>query len=181
MYIVPTVPHLRNLKLTVEYRELPENEAQMNTWCVTQKWKNDPDADRFYGFAPRHKFYINGEMVDEEKPGLAAVSKTPFPETRVPRRGFTAVQPDDPDYARLCREQGLDHLLGQTPSPSLPNGVHSSPLSGTTARADTNGGASPSQVGGPVVNGHQDSSVTPPVGTQPKPLVNGINGVGEGD
>src|SRR3954468_12355781 len=138
MYIVPTIPHLRNLRLTVAYRELPENEAEMvkAKWATTQKWKNDPGVDRFHGFAPRNKYYLNGEMIREERPGMAEVSKTPFPERRVPRRGLTAVQPDDPDYARLCQEQGLDYLLSAASSPRLPNGVHSPRL----AHPNTNGG-----------------------------------------
>ncbi len=126
MYIVPNIPHLRNLTLTVAYRELPETEAQMVKWDSMVKWKSDPGADRFHGFAPRNKYYVNGQLVKEERPGLSKASKTPFPDRRVPRRGLLAVSPEDPDYARLCQEQGLESLLTGDHSPGVPNGVHSS-------------------------------------------------------
>lgn len=125
MYIIPNIPHLRGLRLAVEYRELPEDETQLLCFKVPQKWKQDPDADRFHGFAPRNKYYLNGELVDEQKPVATPTSKTPFPEKRAPRRGLMSVSPTDPDYARLCREQGLEHLLMGSRSPSLPNGTHS--------------------------------------------------------
>ncbi|EOO02857.1 putative ankyrin repeat protein [Phaeoacremonium minimum UCRPA7] len=71
MYIIPNIPHLRSITLTVAYRELPEHESQLSKWAPLQKWKIDPDANRFYGFAPRNKYYVNGQMVLEEKPGLS--------------------------------------------------------------------------------------------------------------
>lgn len=183
MYIVPTIPHLRNLRLTMAYRELPENEAQLMKWSTTQKWKNDPDADRFYGFAPRNKYYVNGELVREERPGLAAVSATPFPERRVPRRGLTAVPPEDPDYARFCKEQGLDYLLPGTSSPSPPNGVHWSPGIGTIVPPNVNGGV-PSRGPQALTNGEAGAADMPFAiaieAQQPKPLVNGINGTSDG-
>ncbi len=124
MYIVPTIPHLRNLKLTMAYRELPENEAQLTKWAPTQKWKNDPDAHRFYGFAPRNKYYLNGTLVHEERPRLADVSKTPFPEKRVPRRGLTAVPPEDPRLRSALQGAGTQQppygkRLAASPSEKL--------------------------------------------------------------
>jgi hypothetical protein len=140
MYIIPTMPHLKGLELSVTYRELPDNEAQLMSWHNPQKWKNDPSLDRFYGFAPRNKYYVNGEVVRESRPGLSAVSRTPFPEKRVPRRGLTAVPSDDPDYARICREQGLEHLIPmESSSQGLPNGFHASPRPGVAAHPSTNG------------------------------------------
>lgn len=167
MFIIPNIPHLRSLKMSVEYRELPEDEGQLYGWKVTQKWKQDPDADRFYGFAPRNKYYINGVMVEEQRPGLSATSSTPFPEKRVPRKGLQQVFPSDPDYARLCKEQGLDHLLNGTKIATLANGGPLSPKSQLNARESS---AEP-------VNGVH---VTPPPASaliEARPLPNGVNGV----
>ncbi|KAK3322372.1 hypothetical protein B0H66DRAFT_574595 [Apodospora peruviana] len=135
MYTIPTIQHLHDVKLTIAYRELPEDEAQLAKWAPLQKWKNDPDANRFYGFAPSNKHFINGGLVSEGKPGLCAVSKSPFPEKRVPRRGFVEVTPDDPDYSRICKEQGITDLTTAANSPLLANGVHSSPMS-TSSRVN---------------------------------------------
>jgi hypothetical protein len=173
MYIIPNIPHLRNLRLAVEYRELPEDESQLIGWKVPQKWKQDPDADRFYGFAPRSKYYLNGVIVDEEKPGLSATSNTPFPEKRVPRRGLQQVFPDDPDYVRLCVEQGLEHLLARrSQTPSLPNGIHSSPSAAQSNGIDTV--VMPPQG---VNGGHHTLSNTPAVEPIAGLLPNGVNGV----
>jgi hypothetical protein len=128
LYTIPTIPHLRNVKLAIEYRELMETESQTMQWRGSQKWKQDPDASRFHGFAPRNKYYVNGVLVGEDMPTLSQTSKTPFPEERVPRRGLVRVMPDDPDYVKICKEQGLEHLVNGQKSPSLPNGVHSSPV-----------------------------------------------------
>lgn len=124
LYTVSNTPHLRNIMLAVEYRELLENEAQAIGWQTPQKWKQDPNMDRYFGFAPRHKYYLNGTFVKEDLPSEHAVSKIPFPDIRLPRRGLVQVAPDDPDYERICIEQGLVHLVKKTESPSLPNGIH---------------------------------------------------------
>lgn len=167
MYIIPNVPHLRSLKLSVEYRELPEDEGQLYGWKYSQKWKQDPDADRFYGFAPRNKYYVNGVMVEEQKPGLCATSNTPFPEKRVPRKGLQQIFPGDPDYARLCKEQGLDHLLNGIKAP-LPNGGHLSPRSQSNVTETT---AEP-------VNGTHAAAPTPaPAPSNEARVPNGVNGV----
>lgn len=130
LYTIPNIPHLRHVKLVVTYRELIENEAQARTWQATKKWKQDPDGNRFGGkFAPRNKYYINGVLVGEDTPTIAETSRTPFPEKRVPRRGLLQVLPHDPDYTRICMEQGLQHLIVGHKSPSLPNGVHTPPAS----------------------------------------------------
>ncbi|TPX11169.1 uncharacterized protein E0L32_000987 [Thyridium curvatum] len=179
MYIIPTMPHLRNIKLSMAYRELPESEAQMMYWAPTQKWKSDPDADRFHGFAPRNKYFVNGAMVSEDKPGLSAVSKTPFPEKRVPRRGLKAVTPDDPDYDKICREQGLEHLISGSSSPTLPNGVQFSPVSQSSTRHGAPAGLSTEQTAQTLLNGdgqHQLASPTTSLpGTAPGSHT-GVNG-----
>ncbi|KAI3533143.1 hypothetical protein CSPX01_12940 [Colletotrichum filicis] len=168
MSIAQDVPHLRDLKMSVEYRELPDNEGQLYGWQVPQKWKQDPDADRFLGFAPRNKYYINGVMVEEQMPGLSATSSTPFPEKRVPRKGLQQVFPGDPDYARVCKEQGLDFLLNGTKTPTMPNGGHWSPRSqsnATEAMVETVNDTQPA------------ASATAPVLPEPRLVPNGVNGV----
>lgn len=156
------------------YRELVENEAQLMFWTTPQKWKTDPDADRFYGFAPRNKYFVNGAMVSEDLPGFSAVSRTPFPEQRVPRRGLKAVTSDDPDYSRLCREQGLEHLLSGSSSPSLPNGYQYSPVSGVSGQHGFEvQGASVL----PVVNGDGQHQLVSPATSLPGTTTNGHSGV----
>ncbi|KAI1777885.1 hypothetical protein F4818DRAFT_408224 [Hypoxylon cercidicola] len=130
LYIVPTVPHLRNVKLSICYCELPEHESALNMWSTPGKWKQDPDAASYGGFAPRSKHYINGQLVGEDKPMQYQMSKTPFPEHRVPRRGgLIAVLPDEADYPRLCYEQGLTHLLSEQQKQAVLNGAHLTPRS----------------------------------------------------
>ncbi|KAL7939027.1 hypothetical protein V8C35DRAFT_95035 [Trichoderma chlorosporum] len=164
--IVPGIPHLQGIKLGVEYFELAQDEHQ---WLPSTKWKQDPDVARYHGFAPRHKFYVNGVFVGEDLPTLSQTSRVPFPETRVPRRGLTRAYPEDTDYNALCLSQGLGHLIKDTTSPSpLPNGIHSSPVSPTSApRAKptingTNGHAAP--------DGVKDEAATD------SGITNGING-----
>ncbi|KAF4983342.1 hypothetical protein FZEAL_1234 [Fusarium zealandicum] len=142
MYTIPNIPHLRHVQLAVEYRELLETEEQSLGWRTAQKWKQDPDADRFHGFAPRAKYYLNGIIMGEDLPQLAQTSKTPFPEKKVPRRGLVQVYPDDPEYSRICVEQGLEHLVNGHLSPPFLNGIHSSPISQKSMTS-----------GGPLLNG----------------------------
>lgn len=130
LYIVPTIPHLRNVKLSIWYCELPEHESALSTWSTPAKWKQDPDAESRGGFAPQSKYYINGGLVGEKKPQPYQPSKTPFPDHRVPRRGgLVAVTPDEPDYARICIEQGLTHLLTDQQKQAVLNGAHLTPRS----------------------------------------------------
>ncbi|KAK0722382.1 hypothetical protein B0T26DRAFT_739637 [Lasiosphaeria miniovina] len=183
MYIIPAIHHLHNIRLTMAYRELPETDAQLGKW-VPQKWKSDPDANRFYGFAPSSKHFVNGELVSEDQPGLAAVSISPFPEKRVPRRGLVAVEMDDPAYSKLCKEQGLEDLASEGESPLLPNGVHSSPLSASSRvmAASVNGLGPSTLVGAATTNGigsgsnrdnHPISPSSEPGPAQARPLVDG--------
>ncbi|KAI0013668.1 hypothetical protein F4779DRAFT_625160 [Xylariaceae sp. FL0662B] len=131
LYIVPTVPHLRNVKLSICYCELPEHESALTTWSAPAKWKQDPDAESRGSFAPRSKYYINGQLVGEDRPKQYKPSKDPFPENRVPRRGngLVAVMPGEPDYVRLCIEQGLTHLLTDQQKQAVLNGAHLTPRS----------------------------------------------------
>lgn len=154
MFIIPTIPHLRNVKLSMAYRELPEDDAlKLQPF---HKWKTDPDANRNHGFAPGNKYYINGALVHEKTVGLSAVSKIPFPENRTPRRGLVAVSPNDPDYAQLCMEQGLEHLVnghGGSASPSLLHDTSPSPRTIVGHPPGTLPNGRESQFSSPAVNG----------------------------
>lgn len=169
MYVVPSIPHLRGIKLGVEYCELLETEEQAKGWRTFAKWKRDPDVSRYHGLAPRFKFYVNGILVGEELPTLSQTSSTPFPEVRVPRRGLVRAFPDDTDYNVICMNQGLGHLLKDTKSPSpVPNGIHSSPISPTSiprARPNVNG-----------TNGHTTPDRVKDELTVESDKINGING-----
>ena len=173
---MPNIPHLRNVKLTVAYREAIENDALMLVWRAPQKWKQDPDANRFGGFfGPRNQYFVNGVMVDEDKPKMSETSPTPFPEKQVPRRGLLQVFPGDPDFVKLCLEQGLNHLINGHQEDSVPNGVHSPPAShvagapngngpstisdSNTNNHDTNGPKSHAHLNGTVLNGIHSSNV----------------------
>ena len=125
MYTVPNVPHLRGIQIEAAYKELLEPDAPVAGSGYKAKWKQDPDAARYHGFAPRHKYFINGVMTGEQIATPYETSKSPFPERRVPRRGLVQVYPDDPDYVRICLEQGLEELVKDRTSPSLANGIHS--------------------------------------------------------
>ncbi|WKT42665.1 hypothetical protein QSH57_007501 [Fusarium oxysporum f. sp. vasinfectum] len=172
MYTVPNIPHLRHIRLEVEYRELLETEAQSRGWGTCQKWKQDPDSARYNRLAPRCKYYHNGAFVGEDKPQLAQTSSTPFLDKKVPRRGLVQVFPDDPDYTRICLEQGLEHLINGHLSPPLVNGIHSSPMSQKSMAS-----------GGPPMNG-MVKALTPGSTSESltisnaghETLVNGING-----
>ncbi len=177
MSVVSNMPHLRDIRLSLQYRELPENETQLMSFAPTSKWRNDPDASQLHGFAPGTKYFVNGALVGEHRPGMSVASKTPPPEIRVPRRGLVAVSVDDPEFMRLCKEQNIDPSsfgsYGRS-SPKLPNGVVSTPKS---ALGKPNG-RSPSHPS--AVNGSSSSgavrSPSLPGGQHSRPAVNGVNG-----
>ncbi|KXX76408.1 Reticulocyte-binding protein 2 a [Madurella mycetomatis] len=182
MYIIPTMHHLRNVKLTMAYCELPETDMQSISWTPHQKWRSDPEINGLHGFAPSNKHFVNGELVSEDKPRLRAASSSPFRRQRIPRRGFVAVSRDDPAYGRLCKEQGLDDVMVDAESPRLPNGVHSSPMSASshTAAATVNGLGSPMLIATTTGNGTGNQPISPSSESGPaqaRPLVNGIHGM----
>lgn len=161
LYTVPTIPHLRDVKISIDYRELPEDQSALNTFSSPAKWKQDPDASSRGPFAPRYKYYINGQLVGEDRPKSYTPSKDPFPEHRVPRRGgLVAVNADEPDYARLCVEQGLAHLLTDQQKQSVLNGAHLTPRSlASTEHAD-----------------YSDANISPTSRSPRIPQVNGVKG-----
>jgi hypothetical protein len=178
LYIIPTIQHLRNVRLTVAYCELPENEMQCISWAPHQKWRRDPEANGLGGFAPSNKHYVNGELVSEDKPGHREASTSPFPRPRVPRRGFVAISRDDPAYTKACKEQSLDESGADAESPLLPNGVHSSPISGSCRTVTTivNGLGSPTLITRATTNGAGEHPISPSSETGPaqaRALVNG--------
>ncbi|KAH7041109.1 uncharacterized protein B0I36DRAFT_260682 [Microdochium trichocladiopsis] len=131
LFMVPNFPHLQDVKISIDYRELPETESALNTWGATPaKWKQDPDASSRGYFAPRWKYYVNGQFAGEDRPKSYKLSHDPPPERRVPRRGgLIAVTPEEPDYARLCLEQGLGHLLTEEQRQAALAGAHLTPQS----------------------------------------------------
>ncbi|KAK9423050.1 hypothetical protein SUNI508_04344 [Seiridium unicorne] len=175
LFVLPSIPHLRNVKLSICYRELPEHENQLNFWTAPAKWKLDPDANTREGFAPRQKYYINGRLDGEDRPGHYKPSLCPFPDHRVPRRGgLVAVGPEEPDFPQLCLEQGLSHLLSEQQKLLAMNAAHLTPRSMTsndTADGVNGENMSPSAASSTQqVNGiYEEETVEPP-------LVNGING-----
>ncbi|KAL2156133.1 hypothetical protein VTH82DRAFT_878 [Thermothelomyces myriococcoides] len=179
LFIIPTIQHLRNVKLTMAYCELPENEAECARWTPSQKWRQDPDADGLGGFAPSNKHYINGELVSEDKPSLAEASPLPFRRQRLPRRGFGAVSREDSTSTRLSKEQGQDSPMVDAESPILPNGVHASPSRAHSDAESTavNGRRWPALVS-PATNGagsHPISPTSEAEAPQARPLVNGTH------
>jgi hypothetical protein len=182
LFIIPTIQHLRNVKLTVAYCELPENEMQSISWTPRQKWRNDPDANGLRGFAPGNKHYVNGLLVSEDKPSLREASASPFRRQRIPRRGFVAVSREDPAYTRFSKEQGLDDAAADAESPVLPNGVHTSPTGGASSHAavtTVNGLRPAALVTTMTTNGAGNHPISPSSEAGPaqaRPLINGTHG-----
>ncbi|KAH8815827.1 ankyrin repeat protein [Xylogone sp. PMI_703] len=122
MFVVPNFPHLRGLELVINYRELHETPV----WPPRPgKWTQDPDYDPTMRYAPRPKYYINGEFERQGEIKRTRVSRTSFGENRLPRRGLKVVEPHEPDYEAICRAQGLRHLLpaSQSTSPTAKQAV----------------------------------------------------------
>ncbi|KAK0737031.1 hypothetical protein B0T21DRAFT_410501 [Apiosordaria backusii] len=188
MFIIPTIYHLRNLKLSMAYLELPDPEAEPVNWVVHQKWRSDPQAHILGGFAPTSKHYMNGELLHEDKPSLreASTSPVPFRSRRIPRHGLVAIARDDPAYNQYFKDHGVEGSVENAESPLLPNGVHSSPVS-TSSRLmaqSTNGARSPTMTMVTAPNGAANQPISPSSESGPaqaRPLVNGIHGMVNGD
>ncbi|KAL1840095.1 hypothetical protein VTJ49DRAFT_790 [Mycothermus thermophilus] len=174
-YIIPTIQHLRNVKLTMVYCELPENELQCTSWVPPQKWRRDPDANSAAGFAPRNKHYINGELVSEDKPVLLSTSPSPFQRPRSARRRYFSAPYNGSPTPKSCKEQDADTEMTGVESPHLPNGLHSP----HTETGTTNGVGSPTLVSTATTNGAGGALISPPAEAGPgdaHPLVNGVHG-----
>ena len=85
------------------------------------RWKTDPETAPGQMWAPRPKYYLNGEFVRQGEVLQSRILKKAPPLDRYPRReGITRVHEDDPDYEEQCKKQGLyDRLPGyQSPASS---------------------------------------------------------------
>ncbi|KJR86393.1 HOS4 protein [Sporothrix schenckii 1099-18] len=172
MKVVSVVPHLRDVRLAVAYRELPEKESQLLTFAPTYKWKSDPNADENLGFAPGTKYFVNGILVGQHRPGRVVTFNTPPPDVRVPRRGLVAVPVDDPEFAPMCKSMNIEPMIFPAYAAFVArqhNGVLAS-SKGTPGRmngtAHLNGN-----------NGSSSAHATTPHGNRPaRHTVNGING-----
>lgn len=180
MFFIPNIPHLRNLEIVVMYEEIPETVEQYEKGEYPSRWKSDPDAERYMGFCPRNKYYVNGQLVREGKVDINNVSKTPWPEHRVPRDGLTAVSPTNPNYVRLAKEQGLGHLLSGLRTPPMTTAAQTSPnpLFSQPAFQGSNDGLSPPSECTATASGdgQQPRSSTASTAEQDKPLANGHSG-----
>ncbi|KKY32705.1 putative ankyrin repeat protein [Diaporthe ampelina] len=67
LFSVPNMAHLRNVEIVVMYEEIPETVEQYERGEYPSRWRDDPDADRYMGFCPRPKYYVNGQLVREGK------------------------------------------------------------------------------------------------------------------
>jgi hypothetical protein len=111
MFVVPNFPHLRGIEMEVKYMELMLPLSSSGS-LPPPKWRSDPDLDPGQSFAPRSKFYLNGEISR-----LGQISKTrllaepPLGDDRVPRRGLVRAYPGEPDYEEICKSQGLLQFL----------------------------------------------------------------------
>lgn len=175
MFAVPNIPHLRSLEIVVTYHEVAETLEKHDDGDYPSRWKDDPDAARYMGYCPRNKYFINGLLVREGQVDVNSASYTPWPENRVPRYGLTAVPPTDPNYARLAKEQGLDHLLSGLRTPPMTIAAQTSPSRLYSQRAFDD--LSPPQSESiATANGdghHQPRSSTSSTAEQDRPLVNG--------
>lgn len=150
MFIVPNIPHLRGVELVINYREFHETPV----WPPRPgKWTQDPDHDHNVKYAPRPKYYINGEFDRQGQIGRTRTSSTSFGENRLPRRGLKVVEPHEPDYEAICRAQGLRHLLPES-QPVSPNPKQSIIIPSTTlASTQVNGLTPPSSDKSKSING----------------------------
>lgn len=76
------------------------------------KWRTDPDIDPTQNFAPRSKYFINGEFSRTGQLGQTRLLTKPVSgDDRVPRRGLVRAYPGDLDYEIICKRQGLSQFL----------------------------------------------------------------------
>jgi hypothetical protein len=171
LYTIPHIPHLRDVMIGVGYRELQEPEGSSPGFKVVSKpfrylakHLADPNMERYHGRAPRWRWYLNGNFVEEDLPKRAITSNLPFNERPVPRRGLLAVNPDDPDYLKICHEQGITPLIKSQPSPTLTNGIRDNMLNAVTSQ----------KVNG--INGSNGAMLSPEDPAKRSHVLNGING-----
>lgn len=172
MFVVQTIPHLRGLELVVKYREL----QVVPMWPPGPgKWKQDPDIDPNQIFAPRPKYYVNGDLTKHGQIQCSKTSTTSFGERRVPRRGLIQVFRGEADYEQLAREQGLLHLLTDCNAPHRQiNGTANGSVNGITPpssdKSKSISGGSPHLETGPSLpNGNHSTGNDVEMSTAPDP------------
>jgi len=160
----------------MEYRELPESEAQSKKpWALPHKWMQDPGVDPSQRFSPGNKHYINGELVSEVKPRVVKASTTPFPRPQNSRRRIFGRSLHGPGDTGLLKDHGFDEAMVDVESPQMTNGVHS-PRGLTTG---ANGFGSPTLSTTATTNGAGNHPISPTSEAGPaqaRPLVNGVHG-----
>jgi len=134
MFVVPNFPHLRGLKITVNYRELGE------AWSWPPhpgKFSQDPTYGPQNPFTPAAEEYINGELIARLQIQTKTSTK-PFPENKVPRRELSRVFPSDKEYLALAEAQKLYHLVPtyQRPTASIETHNHDQVNGITPPRSD---------------------------------------------
>jgi hypothetical protein len=103
--------HLRGIEVEVKYMELVLLNEHPGL-LVPAKWKSDTDVNPSQQFAPRSRYYINGEFSRIGQLGQTRILTKPPPgDDRVPRRGLVRAYPGDPDYEKICKQQGLLQFL----------------------------------------------------------------------
>ncbi|KAL5354570.1 hypothetical protein ACLOAV_000659 [Pseudogymnoascus australis] len=85
MFIAPSIPHLRNLQLDVQYHEALPDESWLGRLAAPAKWTEDPDCESYLGFTPGTKSYVNGDL-----------------------GGVGRNQEGEPEYEDLARQQDLE-------------------------------------------------------------------------
>lgn len=130
MFIAPSVPHLRNLKLDVHYHEVLPNAGWLARFALPPgKWKQDSDSESYLGFAPGTRSYVNGDLVAVGGAKVAAVSASSFPVQPVPDVGLAEMKKGEPEYKLLASGRGMQ---GES-------------VNGSVSKEKTNGHVKPEQ------------------------------------
>ncbi|KAK2630229.1 hypothetical protein QTJ16_001049 [Diplocarpon rosae] len=130
MFIVPTISHLRDVELKVEYRELhePQNLATIGQTHNLERWRSDPETIPGQNTKPEPKFYVNGEMVRQGGPATRILKHPPPLDRTLRRDGISRVLETDPDYEDHFRKRRLSTcrpLVSSDSSPLLSDAPHS--------------------------------------------------------
>ena len=97
MFVVSKKPHLRDVKMVVNYHEaLPDESYVLNWQKKPQKWKLDPRSRTDLGWCPGPKTYINGICIDQVTPQKAQWTVRPYPEAATPQRKYNYVASPPP-------------------------------------------------------------------------------------
>lgn len=161
--------------MSVSYRELPKEDG--SKW---NKWKEELGAGPF---CPQPTYYINGQLVGEDRIQYAQGRSTPFPRPvpsapRDPDNMIARLSVSSPRYAEACRAQGLWHLLPEEERDALLSSrggdgrVFTGNGNAVTMNGFTPSPSAPSEIANEKFQPHQGGEDT--YGSPP--LVNGING-----